>query len=314
MNRHVPSVATALMILMSAGCAGDVDESDAPGGSGAAEAPTFPLDADIWVAELGSVDGSVSIGAVREAIHRQGYDNQPFFTPDGSAFWFTALDEHSGQTDIFRWGFDGAFDQVTNSAPESEYSATPIPDGSGLSVIRVEADSTQRLWKIPFDGSEPTVILPDVAPVGYHAWAGPDTLALFVLGDPPTLQVADARTGSATIVAEGIGRSIRTIPGEHAVSFVRVPDDGPAMLTRWDTDGTLTPLVATIGGGDFHAWTPDGTVLMARGAEIHAWRPGEDDWTLIADLSEHNVRVTRLAVSPDGRHIAMVVEPGDVTL
>ena len=86
------------------------------------------------------------------------------------------------------------------------------------------------------------------------------------------------------------------------------------MLTRWDTNGTLTPLVETIGGGDFHAWTPDGAVLMARGAEIHAWRPGDDGWTLVADLSEHNVRVTRLAVSPDGRHIAMVVEPGDVTL
>lgn len=314
MNRYVWSAATTLMILSSAGCAGDGDESDAPGPETAAESLTFPLDPDIWVAELRSLDGRVSLGVLSEAIHRQGYDNQPYFTPDGSAFWFTALDEHSGQTDIFRWGFDGGFEQVTNSAPESEYSATPIPDGSGLSVIRVEADSTQRLWKIPFDGSEPSVILSDVAPVGYHAWASPDTLALFVLGDPPTLQVADARTGSATIVAEGIGRSIRTIPGEHAVSFVRMPADGPAMLTRWDTNGTLTPLVETIGGGDFHAWTPDGTVLMALGAEIHAWRPGEDAWTLVADLSEHNVRVTRLAVSPDGRHIAMVVEPGDVTL
>lgn len=314
MNRFLSSSVVALLVLSSAGCAGNGDETDGPAADVADQAPTFPLDADIWVAELESDGTTVTVGAASAAIHRQGYDNQPFFTPDGSAFWFTALDEHSGQTDIFRWSFDGAFEQITNSAPESEYSATPIPDGSGLSVIRVEADSTQRLWKIPFDGSEPSVILPGVAPVGYHAWAGPNTVVLFVLGDPPTLRVADVRSGSATIVAEGIGRSIRTIPGEDAVTFVRTPADGPAVLTRWDADGTLTPLVETVGGGDYHAWTPDGTVLMARGAELHAWRPGDAGWTLVADLSEHNVRVTRLAVSPDGRHIAMVVEPGDVTL
>ena len=293
-------------------CGGDAPDAD-PGAADAA-GPTFPLDADIWLADLQRQDGALALGAPREAIHRAGYDNQPYFTPEGDGFWYTALDEHSGQTDIFLFRPQGAFEQVTRSAPESEYSATPLPDGSGLSVVRVEADSTQRLWRVPFDGSSPSVLLPDVAPVGYHAWLDASTLALFVLGEPATLQVAELGGGAPRVVAEAIGRSIRKIPGAAAVTFVSMEEGAPAMLTRYDLDGTVTPLVETVGGGDFHAWTPDGTVLMARGPQIHAWTPGDAGWTLVADLSEHNVRISRLAVSPDGSEIAMVVEPGDVTL
>ena len=307
----VPTPVLVALALALTACGGD---APAPGAAAAGSGPTFPLDADIWLADLERRDGRLVMSPPREAIHRAGYDNQPYFTPDGRGFWFTALDEHSGQTEIFLYRTGGPFEQVTQSAPESEYSPTPIPDGSGISVVRVEADSTQRLWKIPFDGSEAAVLLPDLAPVGYHAWVDASTLALFVLGDPPTLRVADLGGGPARVVAEGIGRSIRTIPGATAVSFVTAAADSTTWLNRYDLDGTVTPLVETIGNGDLHAWTPDGTVLMASGSEIHAWTPGDAGWTLVADLSEHNVRVTRLAVSPDGSQIALVVEPGDVTL
>ncbi|MDZ7778891.1 MAG: WD40 repeat domain-containing protein [Gemmatimonadota bacterium] len=314
MHRTLTTLGLAVTLVWS--CGGEPSDSATEDGAEAPAEPTFPLDPDIWTAALSrDADGAFSIGPPVEAIHRPGYDNQPHFTPDGSAFWFTALEEHTEQTDIWRYDLSGSVERVTVSVPESEYSATPLPDGSGLSVVRVEADSTQRLWHVPSDGSEPGVLLPDVAPVGYHAWVDAETVALFVLGDPPTLQVANVTSGSARPIAENIGRSIRSIPGEDAVSFVQMEDDGTAVLTRYDgaTD-TTTPFIETVDAGDFHAWTPDGSVLMAREASIYAWTPGEDDWTLVADLSEHDIRITRLAVSPDGSQIAMVVEPGDVTL
>lgn len=305
-----------LVATLAWACGGEPSDSATEDASEASTEPTFPLDPDIWTAELSRTpDGTFTVGAPVEAVHRPGYDNQPHFTPDGSGFWFTALEEHTEQTDIWRYDLSGSVEQVTVSVPESEYSATPLPDGSGLSVVRVEADSTQRLWHIPSDGSEPELLLPEMAPVGYHAWVDAETVALFVLGDPPTLQVANVTSGSAHTVAENIGRSIRSIPEEDAVSFVRMNDDGTAVLTRYDgTSDNSTPLVETVDGGEFHAWTPDGSVLMAREASIYAWSPGEDEWTLVADFSERDIRITRLAVSPDGSQIAMVVEPGDVNL
>ncbi|MEX2466822.1 MAG: hypothetical protein WD995_07920 [Gemmatimonadota bacterium] len=312
---------TRLLLLSTAtlftlGCGSDAPSSEADQEAQAGSAPTFPLDPDIWTAELlTGPEGALSVGPPTQAIHRQGYDNQPYFTPDGAGFWFTALDEHTQQTDIWLYDLAGSVEQVTVSAPESEYSATPMPGAPAVSVVRVETDSTQRLWRVPLDGSAARVILPDVAPVGYHAWIDAGRVALFVLGEPPTLRVADIETGTVRVVAEGIGRSIRSIPGESAVSFVQIAEDGTATLMRYDgADASVTALVETIGNGEFHAWTPGGTVLMARDALIFAWTPGSDGWTQIGDLTEHRVRITRLAVSPDGSQIAIVVEPGDVTL
>lgn len=301
--------------LLTLGC-GSEDPPPQPAEATSSSGPIFPLDADIWTAGLTrNDDGSLSVGSPEQAIHRQGYDNQPHFIPDGTGFWFTALDEHTQQTDIWLYHLSGSIEQVTVSAPESEYSATPMPAGEAVSVVRVEADSAQRLWRVPLDGSEPSVLLPGVAPVGYHAWIDAERVALFVLGDPPTLHVAETGSGSARVVAEGIGRSIRSIPGEQAVSFVQIAPDGTATLSRYDgATGQVSPLVETVGNGEFHAWTPDGSVLMADGAMLFAWTPGADGWTQIGDLSEHRVRITRLAVSPDGTQIALVVEPGDVTL
>ena len=45
----------------------------------------------------------------------------------------------------------GSTTRVTNT-PESEYSPTVTPDGAHISVIRVEADGTQRLWRFTIDG------------------------------------------------------------------------------------------------------------------------------------------------------------------
>ena len=91
--------------------------------------------------------------------------------------------------------------------------------------MRVEADSAQRLWRFDGDGTHPSVIFPDIAPVGYHAWSGPRTAVLYVLGEPPTLQVAEVGGGAPRTVARDVGRSIQTMPGGKEVSYVqRLPD------------------------------------------------------------------------------------------
>src|SRR4030095_15403015 len=104
---------------------------------------------------------------------------------------------------------------------ENEYSPTPMLDGVRTSTVTVEADGTQRLWSIAPSGVkiQRDLILPDVKPGGYHAWADDHTLALFFLGTggaPATLQLADTRTGPARVIATVIGRSILRMPGTGA--------------------------------------------------------------------------------------------------
>ena len=301
-----------LTVLLSA-CTGDgppaeTTTTEAP----PAQATAPPTDADIWLVNLvrDSQGALVDIGEVTHAVARPGYDNQPFFRPDGLGFWYTAIDD-AGQADIHWYDLElGETSPVTNTAPESEYSATPLGSGEGFSAIRVEADSTQRLWRFDTDGSNAAVLFEHIAPVGYHAWADPRTVVMFVLGDPATLRVADTSIGEAHVVAQDIGRSVQQIPGTSHVSFVQSLPDGGTEIRRLMRGSGVSELITTgIEGGEFHAWTPDGVLLQAHGSRLYAWIDGDaQEWVEIGDLAGVADNLSRLAVSPDGSVLAVVGE------
>jgi WD40 repeat protein len=266
-----------------------------------------PPGTDIYLAPLREAQGRVQVGPPVNATHRPGYDNQPFFVPQGDAFLYTSIE--GGQADIYRCDVAAQRTSRVTATPESEYSPTPLPDGSGFSTVRVEADSTQRLWRFDWDGSHAALVLRDVKPVGYHAWGDAHTLALFVLGSPPTLQIADTRSGVAKPVASDIGRGVQRIPGRPAVSFVQKGADSVWTMTELElASGRTRPLVRTLRGVDQYAWTPNGTLLMAQGAKLYQWRAERGtEWEEVADFTAAGLRnVTRLAVSPRGNQLALV--------
>jgi N-acyl-D-amino-acid deacylase len=271
---------------------------------------TTPPATDVFVAPLSMADGQLTIGQPRNLTGRDGYDNQPAFSPDGRAIFYTSLRDR--QTDIYRYDLDrGAAGRVTDT-PEGEYSPTVMPAGRRLSVVRVEADSVQRLWSLALDGSDPQLVLPDVKPVGYHAWLDERTLVLFMLGTPPTLQLADVSTGRATVIAGGIGRSLHKVPGRRAASFVHKVADGEWWIKELDPDTReARPIVRTRPGREDYAWTPAGSILMADGSRLYEWRPGpEAAWREVIDLAPAGLtEITRLAVSPAGDRLALVAVP-----
>jgi hypothetical protein len=274
-------------------------------------APRSAPPPDVYVAPLMVARGTVNVGAPLNITDRPGYDNQPAFLGDGSGIFFTSVRDDA-QADIYRYDIASRrTTRVTTSAPESEYSATPIEAGKAISVIRVERDSTQRLWKLPLGGGEPSVILERVKPVGYHAWADDNTLALFVLGNPNSLQLADVRRGTADTIATGIGRSLHRAPGTRTISFVRKLSPTEWWIESLDVaTRATTRLVQLPDGVEDYAWLPDGSVLCGRGSALLRWsgKAGEE-WQTIADLSGAGIGgITRLAVSPRGDRLAFVAE------
>ncbi len=293
-----------------------------------------PPDTEIYLAPLTIGGGRIVVGTPANITNNPGYDNQPFFTPDGRSILFTSMrggapglreNPRAPQTDIYRYDLaDRTTARVTQTV-ESEYSPTVMLDGERISVIRVEADGAQRLASIAPSGPkiQVDVILPDVKPVGYHAWADDHTLALFILGSngaPATLQLADTRTGQARVIATDVGRSIQRMPGTGAsrhVSFTQ--RERTADSTFWDVKeldpatGAVTPLAVPIDrdAADLDtAWTPDGTLLAARGGKLYAFKPGDAAWREVASLDALGLKgVTRLAVSPKGNWLALVAPP-----
>ena len=271
-----------------------------------ATAQTAPPSTDIYLVSINADNEIVAPEGPSNLTFRNGYDNQPHFTPDGQYLLYTSYRE--GQTDIYRIELATRQSSQVTTTPESEYSPTVLPAGNGFAVIRVEADGTQRLWRFGMDGWDAKLLLEDVKPVGYQAWIDESHVALFVLGEPPTLQIASLNTGEAALSAESIGRSLHRTPGTDRISFVHKVDDDTWVIKSLDpVTGSIEDIMPTLPGREDYAWLPDGNLLMGDGERLYLGIPLLGSWHLLHDFAPAGFNeITRIAVSPDGRQIAFV--------
>ncbi|HEV3062085.1 MAG TPA: hypothetical protein VGY48_27795 [Vicinamibacterales bacterium] len=277
--------------------------------------PAPPPGTDIYLLRLTGGLSSMKGAKPSPVSTAPGYDNQPMFSQDGARILFAA-NRDGKQIDVFVYErARNRVSQLTQTA-ENENSPTYLPDGvgdpGGFSVVRTEPDASQRLWRFDAQGRNPQLVLADVKPVGYHAWVDRETVALFVLGQPATLRIANIKTGTAEVVAEGIGRSVHRIPGTRTVSFVQREPSGEFWVKEIALPSkTIERVVKTVDGSADRdmAWMPDGqTVLMSAGTKVFAWTRGAGEWTEAFDAAPHHLgAVSRLAVSPQGDAVAIVV-------
>jgi len=278
-----------------------------------------PPSTDIFLAPIRTQNDKPVIGKPVNITNRAGYDNQPSFTPDSRSVLFTSVREDA-QADIYRYDLRTKATTRITSTPESEYSATVYGDGSRFSAIRVEADSTQRLWSFRLDGSDPRVVFEAIKPVGYHAWVDSTTVAMFLLGRPNALVIADVRGGRVDTVARDVGRSLVPLPNGGGFSFVQRMADSSWVLMAVDVRGsgaerrtTAMPLVRMPPGADYVVWLRPAVAIAGAGTALWLWRAKDNTgkWSQLVDLGALGLRrVSRLALSPDHHWLAIVAEPG----
>ena len=269
--------------------------------------PSIP-DTELYLTDLNLNNGQIPIGKPMNITKRKGYDNQPSFTSDGKKILYTQ--QENNQTDIWTYDITKQKNTILTQTPESEYSATVMPDGKHFSAIRVEADQTQRLWQFDLNnGKNPKLVLKNLKPVGYHRWFGSDSLLLFVLGEPNTLQLAQVSTEKSQVITTNIGRSLHLIPNEKAMSFIHKISAKTWNVERLDMN-TLqtTKLIETLEGSEDCVWTSDGTLLMASGAKLYKWNQKVDKtWQLVADYTDLGIKkITRLAINPRNNRLVFV--------
>ena len=300
----------ALLLIVAAGfCVLQVSATAQP------TPPVPPPETDIYLLQLTGGLASMKSAKPSPISTAPGYDNQPMFSPDGSRILFAA-NRDGKQIDIFVYERAGnRISQLTETA-ENENSPTYLPAGiggpGGFSVVRTEPDRSQRLWRFDAQGRNPQLVLTDIKPIGYHAWVDAESVALFVLGPPATLQIANVRTGTAEIAAVGIGRSLHRIPGTRLVSFVQREESGEFWVKQIEIPSKkIEVLVKAVDGSTDRdmAWMPDGrTILMSAGTKVFSWTRGAAGWTEVFDAAALDLAaVSRLAISPSGDAVAIVV-------
>ena len=261
---------------------------------------------DLWLAKM--VNGVP--GDPVKINKGDGYNNQPHFSENGKVIYYTRempVDNAAAQTDIAAFTIETSTTTMVNNTPESEYSPTPIPGRNALSVIQQDLNQKQYLYAIDVSSGEMSLLLPDVEPVGYHAWFDDQDVAMFILGDSFTLHTARLNTPGSTVVADNIGRSIRKNPGSNDILFVDKNLE-PWQIAIYKPETMKIRLVLPLfpdnedftvdANGDF--WTGNGSSLYKRS-------PGDSRWKLMADYSNSGIgKISRLAINLQSMHITLV--------
>ena len=127
------------------------------------------------------------------------------------------------------------------------------------------------------------------------------------------MRVWNTATKTDEIVAKSIGRSLLMRPKTGTVSFMTSVKGEPSVVKTFDPrTKAIETLVPALEGSQDAAWLPDGRLVMARDLTLHVWTPGSTAWTELltfAPGADAFGRITRLAVSQDGKWIAFVGEP-----
>lgn len=261
-------------------------------------------DPEIYLADLTISESVFSVEYLTNISGNPGYDNQPSFTPDGKNVLFSST--RNENTDISIYSLQLNEKRWLTDVEGGEYSPTVMPDQDYFSAIRLKPDGEQLLWKFPFGGGEPGVIVPEEV-IGYHTWLNESMLYAFVLGEPQTLVEFDLQSGSRKVLMSNPGRSLHTIPGQQAISFVD-KNEQPWQIKSYDPEsGEIKVITETLPDSEDMVWTSEGYILMGSGNTLSVWRP-DSGWSKPVVVFDSSGTITRLAVSPDDSKIAIVFD------
>lgn len=243
-------------------------------------------------------------------FNSDGYNNQPAFVSNNEIYFSMGKTDVTGQTDIISLDLANKVKtQVTLSA-DREYSPTPMIEPFYFSCVRQEADgkNTQRLWFFPMDrSSKGRPVLPIQTDVGYHCWLKNELVALFVVGEPHKLALANTKDQSVKFLESNIGRCFQRMSNGN-LAFIDKGDPTSWKIKELDLNTLRSAtVVATLPQSEDFVILPDNTFIMAKGSQLFKYKKGWDTgWLKIGDFENLGLRgITRMALSSDGK-IALV--------
>ena len=264
---------------------------------------------EIFLFNVKSEKGNITLSNPRNITNHKGYDNQPSFHRTEPLVYYSSFND-DGRADIKIYNYKTKSTSNLTKTQEREYSPTLIPDGKYISCIIQRDNNAQDLGMYPIGGGNPAVLINHLV-VGYHAWLDADRILLFVLGEPQTLRLRNVRTEEDKTLTERIGRSLHRIPTKNAMSFVKKTTDAEWSVMQLDNETlTITKLIDTLPQREDLCWTPDGKLLMSDGAKLFIIDPyGDKQWKEITwpKGAKELKGITRVAINEKGDKLTVVV-------
>lgn len=262
---------------------------------------------EIYIADIVINSNNASVSNIKNISNHIGYDNQPYFLQGMNKILF-ASNRDGKQSDIYQ--YDISSEQLTPfiTSEESEYSPTLSPDGKSIICVRVEKDETQRLWAFDLKKKSPKVFLPNIDSVGYFTFLSNQQVAMFILGEPQTLRLADIKSQSEKVIDNNIGRALFRYPLNAQLYFVDKSNDSKWYLKTLKGNEIYQVVEMPFETEDI-CITSEGLILAFSKNKLLGYYPEESrSWFVLAELNDFaNKKITRLAINADSNKLAFVV-------
>ena len=284
---------------------------------------------------------SINGGTAQQITSNAAYDSDPVWTPDGSGIYFSSWRE--GSKDIWLTTPKGGAPKRITNYPGAETPKAVLPDGRIAFIANLQADpgygefpGEAQLWAAGTDGGRPHLITSltmselSIRPDGgilYEDYKGYE--------DPFRKHHTSSVTKDIWYFFNDKFTQITTYEGENRQPvfcpdgdhFYYISEQGGTTLNLWRgcisnpasaekiTSYTKDPVRYVSVAGN-------GTVVYSQNGDIYAIIDGKEpqklDITVMRDEVERDMvkmnlagRATSMAVSPDGKEIAIVLR-GDV--
>jgi hypothetical protein len=243
-------------------------------------------------------------------FNRGGYTNQPWFTREGNLL-VSVRKVGETQNDIYQLSPVTKTIRRLTRTPSNEFSPRIHPDGQHLTVLRqVEGDTiNQQVFKVSLRGGKYSGVIPEIRNVGYYSWLAGNQIALFrIEGDNNSLENMNLDDRRTRRVTTAVGRTLWTNPAGSLMYVHKFASDYWYLKKYNAASNTIDIIAETPGLTEDFAVAPDGTIFMGVGSKLYSIQPSnQKTWKEVGDLSVFNIQqITRIAVSPDGKQLALV--------
>jgi hypothetical protein len=260
---------------------------------------------EVFLFDLDTNNGVFAISNIKNISNNEGYDNQPSFL-DNNTILYSGT--RNGQTDIAKYSINYDSKIWINHTEGSEYSPLKIPNTKAVSAIRLDKDGTQFLYKYSLRNGESEILIDEII-IGYQVWYNENMLISSVLEDGGlSLYVSNLIEHKNYKYDTNISRSLHNIPNTNLVSYVSKQNETWAIKSLNPITGELKSIANTLPNAEDMCWLPNGSMLMGKDNKLYTYNPKKDlDWKEVSSLKKYAIsNITRLAISPDGKKLALV--------
>ena len=264
---------------------------------------------EVFVFDISHAYEGLELLNARNISNNEGYDNQPSFISNETVVF---AGNNDGQTDISEYNLTSNLQKWVNSKTEGgEYSPQKFPSNSDVAAVRLDTDGLQRLYRYDAETGKSKEIIEDLQ-VAYFAFYNDKKMLATVLNtDKLDLVMLDLASKSVDTIFYNAGRSLQKVPNTSSMSYSLVNEEGNLDLYLLDMNSYESFFVSELPIGiQDYVWINDTQILVGSGSRLYMYDTlGGSEWNRVASIEEYGIKnITRMAISPNGKKLAVVAE------